>query len=483
MVITSNGPQNVGQIRKQFSCGNLFLSPEEYQRENAWRLQQKQLLIDTIFLGMDIPKFYLWKIDHKTLTSPDGYTNGGTKSFYIKLLERKRVENDDSDPYIYEVVDGQQRIRTMLEFMGENPPNNKCFRGLWHAPFPSLNDTPMAKGKYYAQLNADQQTKFDERSLTVMILENATIHEIRDMFTRLQNGSPLNAQQKRDAMGSTIGRIARELAERPFFRSSVHFENTNSAHNFVASQMLLLEWKEKIASCTSPQMDKLYSHFKTISFDPVVVSRTKNIIDILGKVFPQKNPHLNQNYALSLYWLLSRMLLNYAIPPGQYIKIRENFERLDIARTEAMTRDYNQAGDDKYESLSLAMSRGNTGVDGISVRHDIIGQHLFESVQFNEYPNLDPKRNFTHEEKLILFHRAKELCQLEYSDKVCGRQLEFDEAVIDHIVPHSKGGKTTIENGRIAHRSCNNARGNRDDFNPATACHLLTPVEIQHKKI
>ena len=66
MIISTKGPQNVGQIQKQFRAGNLFLSPEEYQRENAWGLPQKQLLIDTIFREMDIPKFYLWKIDQRT---------------------------------------------------------------------------------------------------------------------------------------------------------------------------------------------------------------------------------------------------------------------------------------------------------------------------------------------------------------------------------------------------------------------------------
>jgi hypothetical protein len=63
MIITSGGPQNVGQIQRHFIMGNLFLSPEEYQRENAWTMAQKQLLIDTIFRGLDIPKFYLWKVD------------------------------------------------------------------------------------------------------------------------------------------------------------------------------------------------------------------------------------------------------------------------------------------------------------------------------------------------------------------------------------------------------------------------------------
>jgi hypothetical protein len=34
MIITNKGPQNVGQVQRQFKFGNIFLSPEEYQREN-----------------------------------------------------------------------------------------------------------------------------------------------------------------------------------------------------------------------------------------------------------------------------------------------------------------------------------------------------------------------------------------------------------------------------------------------------------------
>ena len=145
----------------------------------------------------------------------------------------------------------------------------------------------------------------------------------------------------------------------------------------------------------------------------------------------------------------------------------------DIARIEARDRDYERPEDEMYEDLSLAMSRGNTGVDGISTRHDVIGQFLFDGVNLEDHPELDPQRNFTHEEKLILYHRAQGRCQLDHDGKMCGRAISFDDAVVDHIKPHSKGGRTELANGRIAFKSCNIARGNQDDFNPATDCHLL----------
>ena len=472
MIISSRGPSTVDQIHRHFMGGNLFLSPEEYQRENAWDLDQKQLLIDTIFRGFDIPKFYLWRIDAHTLA--DGYPDGETRTAYRKILDRKRVDNEDPDPYVFEVVDGQQRIRTILEYMGVKPPSQDYYRGTWHDLFPALADTPIARGRYYNQLNVDQQLQFGQYSLSAMVLEKASIDEIRDMFLRLQNGTPLNAQQKRDAMGSQIGRVARELAELPFFNTSVSFGNSGASYRLIASQMLQLELKQRIVSCTSRQLDKLYALYKSAMVDASVVARTKRIVGLLGKIFPKRSEHLNQNYALSLYWAISEILQTYDIAEDQLSPIRDNFERLDIARLEAMERDYSQKPeDDVYEDLTLAMSRGNTGLDGISTRHNIICQYIFDGVILKPRPDLDPQRIYTYEEKLILYHRAKGLCQLACNGKQCGRALDFDDAAVDHIVPHSKGGRTSLENGRIALKSCNIARGIREDFDPEAECQIL----------
>jgi hypothetical protein len=471
MKITHNGPQSIGQIVRHFTCGNLFLSPVEYQRESAWDFGQKQLLIDTIFRGMDIPKFYLWKIDAKTLR--DGYPDGETKQRYAAILEQKRTENDDLDPYVFEVVDGQQRIRTILEYVGACQLTPEQYRGRWLAPFTSLPDTPLARGKSYAKLNPDQQIRFDQCSLSVMVIEDATIDQIRDMFLRLQNGTPLNAQQKRDAMGSHVGTQARLLSELAFFTQSVPFGNETGDHRRIASQMLLLEYKDKIAPCTSQRLDKFYAEKRTAPLDAAVVSRTKKIVQMMGNIFPTRNNHLNRSYVIGIFWVLSRVLKQYTIPDTDYPKIRENFERLNVARLEAAQGDYSSPGDDIFEELSLSMSHGTDGSEKMETRHDVLAQFLFEGVSLASRPELDPRRAFTYEEKLILFHRAQGKCQLAHAGRVCGRPIPFDEAAIDHIVPHSRGGRTELSNGRYAAQPCNIARGARDDFDPLTQCCLL----------
>lgn len=45
---------------------------------------------------------------------------------------------------------------------------------------------------------------------------------------------------------------------------------------------------------------------------------------------------------------------------------------------------------------------------------------------------------------------------------VCGRNVDWHESSIEHIVPISKGGTDDMENLSISHRICNLRRGNND---------------------
>src|SRR5262249_59741191 len=53
--------------------------------------------------------------------------------------------------------------------------------------------------KRFAQLPADLQACFLDTELQMAIITEATGDEVRDLFIRLQDGTPLTTQQKRDA--------------------------------------------------------------------------------------------------------------------------------------------------------------------------------------------------------------------------------------------------------------------------------------------
>jgi 5-methylcytosine-specific restriction endonuclease McrA len=57
------------------------------------------------------------------------------------------------------------------------------------------------------------------------------------------------------------------------------------------------------------------------------------------------------------------------------------------------------------------------------------------------------------------------LCELK-DNKVCqikkkceGKYLQFADMDVDHIIPHSKGGKTIVSNGRVSCPECNRSKG------------------------
>lgn len=45
---------------------------------------------------------------------------------------------------------------------------------------------------------------------------------------------------------------------------------------------------------------------------------------------------------------------------------------------------------------------------------------------------------------------------------ICGKPItNMNDCTIDHIVPISKGGLTTIDNCQLAHRKCNQIKGDK----------------------
>jgi uncharacterized protein with ParB-like and HNH nuclease domain len=75
----------ISWFRKEDSAGTLDLS-RTFQRRPVWTEEQSSFLIDTILWGLPIPEIYI-----RSSSSPTGDTR-------------------------YEVVDGQQRIRSVLLF-------------------------------------------------------------------------------------------------------------------------------------------------------------------------------------------------------------------------------------------------------------------------------------------------------------------------------------------------------------------------------
>lgn len=386
----------------------------DFQRPAVWSKGQKQLLIDTILRGYDIPKLYWRKVGKA--------------------------------PEKYEVVDGQQRLRTIFEFHA----------GEWGLARDAdeIDGHPVAKLKY-ADLPEDLRLTFDNYSLDVIVLSDTDDDEVREMFLRLQNGTTLKAQEKRNAMPGKMRAFIKELAEHPFFTRCA-FSKRRFTYDLVAAQMTAIELNGGPCHVRNANLNEMYEKQTDFDSNGAKAKKIRRVLDYLVAAFPEKAPELERFSVVSLYTLVSHCLEKYAMK-GKEMALRDWFIRFETER-----RAEDELPEDKRDPELMAYkertSHSTDAQDSIQWRHDFMLKCFFTAVP--DIEPKDPQRLFTHEQRMAIFRRDGGHCRLKL--KCDGVKCEWDAWEADHIVPWSRGGKTIVENGQVACPACNAAKGGND---------------------
>jgi len=137
----------------EYKKNDLILSPK-YQRNAIWSIGQKCFLIDSLISGCPIPQVY---INIKT----EG------------LAKEKKT--------IYEVVDGQQRLRAILEFLNDEWPLEKAAANVY--PVSDLYKKHV--GKKYSALPEELQNIIWDYQIAVQEIRAKDPQEIHGLFRRL----------------------------------------------------------------------------------------------------------------------------------------------------------------------------------------------------------------------------------------------------------------------------------------------------------
>jgi len=150
----------VSDVINWFKKKELIIN-ESFQRHSVWAPQAKTLLIDSILNELPMPKIFIrTKIDSKRQTT------------------------------IKEIVDGQQRIRSIVEFANDE--------------FALSTKSEKFSGKKYSDLSDDDQHIFLGYTITADQLLNATDDDVIDIFARLNSYTvALNSAEKRHAAFQT----------------------------------------------------------------------------------------------------------------------------------------------------------------------------------------------------------------------------------------------------------------------------------------
>lgn len=295
---------NVGQITLIDLIGQIerkeVVINKNYQRESGlWPDSARTYFIDTILEGYPFPKIYLYQ-----------------------------VFNDRAKRPIKEIVDGQQRVTTIIDFMRDE--------------FKLTSASKKYAGMKYSDLDDESKNDFISYQIELSVILSATRPELLEMFRRINAyTAPLSAAEKRHATYQGAFKwFVVELAD----EYSPTLENLNI---FTAKQLarmqdaefisdLVLTLENGITQKSAKSIESLYKKYDG-SFD-----KYKEYSRIISDFFsflndslePLHDTFLMKSYVVnSLFSAYSHC--KYGIPSGEEltgVKPNKQF-KIDLAKT------------------------------------------------------------------------------------------------------------------------------------------------------
>lgn len=166
-----------------------------------------------------------------------------------------------------------------------------------------------------------------------------------------------------------------------------------------------------------------------------------------------KTPELERYNAIALYCVFAELQRAYVVADIK-ADLRAWFLDFETRRRVQDALDEDQA-EPEWVSYKERISHSTDAQDSIRFRMDFMMRDLL-----TRFPTLalkDNQRDFTYIQKLTIFRRDHQLCQVRL--KCQGEKVVWDAWNCDHKLAWSKGGPTTVENGQVACPSCNLAKG------------------------
>lgn len=252
----------------------------DYQREgDIWTIEKRQLLVDSVLNGYDIPKIYFHKF---------------SRPKKIRGVERS-----------FSIVDGKQRLLSIWQFIDGEFPLSDSFEYF-------ADPTVKASGLTYSELGSRYprlKLRFDSYPLSIVTIETDDIELIEDMFSRLNEAVPLSAAEKRNAFPGPIPGEIRALAKEEFFTKHLPFTNTRYRHFDLGAKFLLTEDHGKITDTKKAYLDAFVRSWKDKrkSEALTLAKKARGVLAPMERCFVKDDPLLRSVGMVALYYHLFRI--------------------------------------------------------------------------------------------------------------------------------------------------------------------------------
>lgn len=214
-----------------------------YQRESGiWDDAAKSYLIDSIMKNFPMPSIFL------------------------------NPKVDDNGITIYEVVDGKQRLQTIIDFIENKIPLTNDFENEEIFDEETEKLAAQMNGKTFSELNSDEDKKFDifvkqfwKYKISIDMIYEPNYDLIANLFDRLnRNGAPLNRQELRNAKyGQTkLLELIKNLADDEYWKNKLKKTTRMQNLEFI-SEIFFTSINGDVRATTNDELDNLYEQYQS----------------------------------------------------------------------------------------------------------------------------------------------------------------------------------------------------------------------------
>jgi len=310
-----------------------------------------------------------------------------------------------------------------------------------------------------------------------------------DIFWRLQQGESLNYMEVAHAQLSSLTRnfivkyaddqsfdynnyspIDSNPDKKPFF-TLLNVDNNRMKHLQFMARFVMIEQGLGYADLSDRKIEDFINKYKqkdgignnSFENEPVAISTLKNL-KTFYEIF-KDDPMLDGNSAIkelsieyfiiSIYMLVRHLRQYYVLDDSTKNTIREF-----VYYFHERWKSYDESTDNDLLTFS---NRRQQGENDIEVRDRILRQVFFEYLKEKgiELIEKDEKRAFSELERIIIYRKGKGLCQecLREGKPEKEARVSWSNYQADHVLPHSKGGQTILENGELLCSYHNQSKG------------------------
>jgi len=254
------------------------LKPSYQRQSDVWGEEKRQLFIDSLLNGYDVPKLYFHRL-------PTAQTPGP----------------------VFAIVDGKQRLEAIKAFLSNVFPLSQDFVDV---EAKTVNDASIAGGRTFTELTQKYPAlagRLMERTLDVVVIETSDLEIIEELFSRLNEAVPLNAPEKRNAFGGALPPIIRRLVTtHEFFLDRLPIENTRYRQYDLVTKFLFLAEKNDFAATKKRALDDFVREYRAANQKTKaqrLARRVTIILDAMANIFESQDELLTSVGLVTVYYL------------------------------------------------------------------------------------------------------------------------------------------------------------------------------------